>query len=93
MHKHTTESDSHYLSSPKWRAYEIGACRFFHFTLFSLGMMRSSTPNMRGYMNVTVGGGPVGVSLPIGDPSATLGYPSLFGRREVPESLPVPVLA
>jgi hypothetical protein len=48
-----------------------------------MGMMRS-----RGYINVTVGGGLVGVPLPIGGPSAILGSsmtgpdPSLFREAE-----------
>jgi hypothetical protein len=87
QHKHITNSDSHHLPPPKRRAEEIGDCRIFQFTLFPPGMMRSSTPS-RGYSNVTVGGGPVGVPLPIGGTSAILGlsmtgpYPhSLVKRR------------
>jgi hypothetical protein len=53
---------------------------------------------MRGYINVTVGGGPVGVPFPIGGPSAILGFsmtgpdPSLYSEAEG-ESRPVPVSA
>jgi hypothetical protein len=62
-----------------------------------MGIMRSITP-MRGYINVTVGGGPVGVPFPIGGPSAILGFsmtgpdPSLYSEAEG-ESRPVPVSA
>ena len=36
------------------------------FTLFPLGMMRSSTPNMRGYINVKVGNPPAHRRWPAG---------------------------
>jgi hypothetical protein len=72
-HKHITKSESFHLPPPKRRDAKIGDCRRFQFTLFPLGMMTSITPSMRGYINVTVRGGPVGVPLPIGGTSAILG--------------------
>jgi hypothetical protein len=72
-HKHITKSDSYHLPPPKRRDAEIGDCQRLQFTLFPVGMIRSITPSCGGTINVTVGGGPVGVPLPIGGTSAILG--------------------
>jgi hypothetical protein len=72
----TTISASHHLSPPRRRVDEIGDCRNSVHSVPTGNdeISRSITyPQGKGVLNVTVGGGPVGVPLPIGDTSDRTG--------------------